>query len=300
MVRLHSPVISAVMADSGKTITLVLDAATAFKGGFVQQNFVSFREFYKEMQFVEDLSMSPKEMEDMMMKAYMMQSFFAKGSQITSCFGLLVLKTLQTHQFTYQGERIIGWAIQDGDLKLDHERITKLATVTMEKKDLQSLLPAVITALRTESNKLPAQVTQVQMKRTATHVWLTFVVESGRIYDLDLSTFQFGQMLLEECITPVILGDSTAFHGICDRDRLLGVNMPYFETDLHALMQVQADNLRMMPGRQSNFNANVMKTAYEDMIDNRLLPYVADNMANSADPAKLFWNTIENIQVVNK
>ncbi len=56
----------------------------------------------------------------MMMMAYMMQSFCAKGSQITSCFGLLVLKTLQ-------------------------KRITKLATVTMEKKDVigNRLLPYV-------------------------------------------------------------------------------------------------------------------------------------------------------------
>jgi hypothetical protein len=292
-VMLYSPLVSAAVSHSGRKISLILDSAKTNKNMPTMQSFVSYGDFRKGMCFVDDMyGNCEKKIEDTLMKAYLMLCFHAKCNQVASCFGLLVLKTLYTHQFTYEGERIIGWAIQDGALKLDHRRITGLNIVHMDRKDIEELLIETVDAIQNES-KLPPKVKQSPVQRNTIHVWLTFAVESGRIFDLDLSALQFGNLTLNDCIAPVVPGDTTAFHGMCDRDRLLGVNLPSFEADVNEFIRTHADNARILQGPGSILNEQLLKSGFEDMIDNRVLPY-AHKMVDFAEPTH-FWNIVRSL-----
>lgn len=53
-----------------------------------------------------------------MTAAYLMLSFYAKCHLLVSTFAALLLQSVDTHTITYKGERIIGWSMQDGTLRL--------------------------------------------------------------------------------------------------------------------------------------------------------------------------------------
>ena len=54
------------------------------------------------------------------------------------------------------------------------------------------------------------------------HTWLTFVTESGKIFDLDLSSLQFGMDsdLPFPCLLPVLGSDAKALVGLSTRDEI--------------------------------------------------------------------------------
>jgi hypothetical protein len=50
------------------------------------------------------------------------------------------------------------------------------------------------------------------------YVWLTFATEGGRVFDLDLSAFQFGNATLPApCVLPVTEATPVAFDGMVTR-----------------------------------------------------------------------------------
>ncbi len=96
------------------------------------------------------------------------------------------------------------------------------------------------------------------------------------------------------CIVPALPGDTTAFHGICDRNRLMGVNLPSFEANVYEFMQIHADGVRSMRGQDSRYSVEMMKRGFDDMIDNRLLQYADLKMPDFANPSE-FWNTVKSL-----
>ena len=96
MVSTVAPALVVVRHNQELTV-LTLNAAD--KPPVQHQTFIPFRAFNGNS-LLQGSSMAPTS-EDDMRCAYLMMSFAAKCNQIASCFGLLVLRTLQTHRLTY-------------------------------------------------------------------------------------------------------------------------------------------------------------------------------------------------------
>jgi len=155
------------------------------------------------------------------LNAYAMLSMRAKCTQVVISFGLFIHSTLETHQMTYQNERIIGWAVQDGVIDLTRKDLTASVRV-LDIADL-STLPQTLQAIQ-DGIQNPSGTQSMSIGRNEIHVWLTFVTESGRIFDMDLSALQFKpQTSILSCIFPVLSAEPTAFDGLCRRSALLGI-----------------------------------------------------------------------------
>ncbi len=77
--------------------------------------------------------------------------------------------------------------------------------------------------------------------RTSTHVWLCFITESGRLYDLDLTAFQFGpsstNLLPFPCILPIEVDDEYVCHkGMCTRDCLTTITFADFKNMINLVL----------------------------------------------------------------
>jgi hypothetical protein len=195
VVSQFSPAISVMKSDDGRTMTLIHQQRTDFQYP-PKQSFVSFKTFCDAFRNTGEVSFtSVKAAQDDLMKVYLMSSFLAKCNQVTCCFGFLILRTLQTYQLTYQGERIVGWALQDGNMRVNHPSITKLVTVAVPENRVNEEFPMVMESLH-KKTKLPKGIMRVEMQRNTAHSWLTFVVESGRIFVWIFLLSNSGQLVL--------------------------------------------------------------------------------------------------------
>jgi hypothetical protein len=222
--------------------------------------------------------------------AYLYMSFMSKCNQVVCCFALLVLKALTSHQLTYGGEKVIGWAVQDGNLKLKHNQVIELQVLQVSSPQE---LSAVTESVRTGS-PLPAAVRKMDFASVATHVWLTFVTESGRIFDLDLSAFQFGTMEPFPCIAEVLSAESTAFNGICDRDRIMPSNLPGFRDSIMELLDIHANMVNANRGSAVTSGAT-MASNYTNTIGRVLEQTARGGLMESFTEPDSFWNELKNL-----
>ena len=110
--------------------------------------FTTFKEFKTGLNSRMTRSRIPKDI----MEAFLILSFFAKCTQTTVAFGKFILSTVNTHILTYQGERIIGWAIQDGSINKNHDSITEVKLIGIPTTgDLKKLLPATINSVKSDT-----------------------------------------------------------------------------------------------------------------------------------------------------
>lgn len=159
---------------------------------------------------------------------------------------------LPNYDIRYQGEKIIGWAIHDGDLNVDHKIINQVTIF-----DVHSISDTgnLIEKLRKGEEELDQSICKkMEMKRNDAHVWLSFVTESGKLFDLDLSAFQFGSNLPFPCIVPIkqtkrsLLNQQKSF---CRRDQLYGVNMQGLTSSADNLATIHMNSIkRNMPGKE--------------------------------------------------
>lgn len=199
-------------------------------------------------------------------EAYLMLSYFQKCIQVVIGFGILVAKAIKKYQFTYGSERIVGWVLQNGDIRSD--RAKKLGDL-IRFVDVKSLkdVPCVAQALK-DGEKMPTGAEKgLQLGRNSDHVWITFVIESGRIYDMDLCAFQFGILSPFLHIMPVLSADPTAFNGVFDRDRISGVNMPDFEESIDGLARNLVTRVNSMPGASGNLQIDLFLKHFNDIYD---------------------------------
>eukprot|EP01031_Cornospumella_fuschlensis_P026635 gene26635-32186_t len=243
----------------------VLFPRMAIPGGISMQSFVSFEKFFSARQS----SPSSEELEHMR-EAFLCMSFLAKCNQVVCAFGMLVMRIFRSGSFqlTYNGERIIGWCIQDGFIKEGQD----LGCQAVETPT-PDVLSSVVSKLRS-GQALPKDIHTLDFKNGpgAVHVWLTFVTESGKVYDLDLSAFQFGHMTPFPFIVPVLSAEPTALLGMCDRDALLGTDPSSFSYFVRDLVETHAKMLQDLYGDKDRFSTDMMLQSYDGLIDFLLHP----------------------------
>jgi hypothetical protein len=255
------------------------------------QTFTSFKTFNNNGN---TLNQSAQEYENAKV-AYLSLAFSGKCNQIVSCFGTLVLKVLNSHQLTYGGERVIGWSIQDGNLKLGYNRVVDLNAFEIKSP---LVIPALTESVR-DGSALPEEVTVcgLGVSGSAVHVWLTFVTESGRIFDLDLSAFQFGTMTPLPCIHPVLRAESSALDGFCNRDRISGIQLPKFRHDISQLINIHCRMLHQMRGSDCRASSELMLAGYNHTIEILLSDEMRSTMRKCAVPNG-FWDYMNAIEIM--
>jgi hypothetical protein len=220
-ILVNGPIFCVVMKENNFTVISdewKLDAKT--------KSFVPFSVFNNSGKIKSEMISDPEHMKT----AYLALSYFAKCNQVTTCFGILVENAISNgYQFTYGGEKIIGWGIYDGLMKLDSNINFNLVTVK-SVEEIPHILRSVAENKEVSGYKV-AYGNEI-------HVWLTFVTESGRVFDLDLSAFQYGHVTPIPYIFPAT---PIAFNGTCERKHLLGVNMPDFLEIVEQMMLKQVE-----------------------------------------------------------
>jgi hypothetical protein len=169
------------------------------------KSFVPFRIFNNGGTVIPDILSDSEHLKT----AYLALSFFDKCNQVTTCFGILVENAIRNgYQLIYGGEKIIGWAIYDGLMKLDNNINFNLVGVK-SVDDIPNILQ------RSAQNKKVSGYKVAYGNEI--HIWLTFVTESGHVFDLDLSAFQYGHVSPIPYIFPAT---PIAFNGTCERKNL--------------------------------------------------------------------------------
>jgi len=79
--------------------------------------------------------------------------------------------------------------------------------------------------------------------RNDVHVWLAFVTESDKIFEMDLSMMQFGIASPHPFILPLDPANPLALNGICIGE---SIEMDSFEGAIEGLVEVQAASLLQM------------------------------------------------------
>eukprot|EP01031_Cornospumella_fuschlensis_P026637 gene26636-32188_t len=257
-----APASTAVKKDN---IISVLFPKMAMSKVISMQSFVSFEKFFSARQS----SPSSEELEHMR-EAFLCMSFLAKCNQVVCAFGMLVMRIFRSGSFqlTYNGERIIGWCMQNGYIKQGQD----LGCQTVETPT-PDVVSSVVSKLRS-GQALPKDINTLKFKNgpDAVHVWLTFVTESGKVYDLDLSAFQFGHMTPFPFIVPVLSAEPTALLGMCDRDTLFGTDPSSFSHFVRDLVETHAKMLQDRQGGKDKFSTDMMLRSYDSLIDLLLLP----------------------------
>jgi hypothetical protein len=284
-VKFIGPVLSAVKHGNKVTYLTENDIQLCnFRGGV--RTYTSFKSFNKGGTINPQ---SPSEIQEML-EAFMILSFCAKCTQLACVFGLLVSKTLPHYQMTYEGEHIIGWAVQDGYLKRDHANCLNLHFV---KANSAQELPHMITRLK-NGEELPG--TSRFMHGDDVHVWLTFVTESGRIFDLDLSAFQFGIMDPLPYIIPVLNADKDALGGLCYRDRILSGDKLRFEENIADTIGSIADLFKSDFLKEQGITEESMIMNFMQFIDAVMHPRNAAAMPYFTTSER-FWRETEIIEL---
>ena len=126
------------------------------------------------------------------LKIFAMTSLTAKCTRMVIYFGMTITKLLKDgYQLTYQNEKIIGWVVTEGTIDLDDPRIMTICRINI--KGIGHLNR--VTENLSRGVKIPKNTDPLEFRRGQNHAWLTFVTESGQIFDLDLSALQFHFLL---------------------------------------------------------------------------------------------------------
>ena len=218
--------------------------------------------------------------------AYLMLGMFGKCDQVVICFAELIQRMIHSHQMTYQGEKIIGWALQNGIINLKHPAIVSLRALNAE--DL-SVVPALLDSIRSGKPQLPAGVIKIDLGRNDDHVWLTFVTEAGQVFDLDLSALQFGMSAPFPCIIPVLCAEPTAFSGLCTRLSIASYTFEDFQDATRGLSENRIKFLNSRPGTGQRPTAAGLARANDEFID-----FLLSNLGEVPkfeDPRR-FWSIV--------
>jgi len=274
--RCISPVLS--VLKKGNKLFIMTDKFDLQKMSGLQA-FTSFKDFHGG-------NLQASSLENMKL-AFLCLSFFSKCNQIISCFGLLILKVLSSRQLTYGGERVVGSAVQDGYLKKD-ANIFEIQTI-----DIQSPQHvATVTESLRNGQPLPEGMTITNIGGgNSVHVWLTFVTESDRIFDLDLSAFQFGTLLPFPFIVPVLSAEPTALNGICDRDRIISGDKSTFEQSIRNLIREHSEMVNSLRGKSNNYSPSTMISSFTQTIEAVLHVQNEKSMSMFTNP-EFFWHTL--------
>jgi len=200
---------------------------------------------------------------------------------------------MMTHQLTYQNEKIIGWAVQDGYCIVENTLKFKAVDIN----DNPNILQRVLQDLRSGIDE-PDGTQKVDVGSNDVHVWLTFVTESGRIFDMDLSAFQFGLMKPHPRIHQVALGDPLAFGGTVRRSALMSDDIWSFAKIILELAEIQSNLVATLSSTtpdKNNLSAKILLQNFGEINDHviRSAPVV---ISKFEDPA-YFWNMIKNHHV---
>jgi hypothetical protein len=261
------------------------------------QTFISISKFVQGQWTMSLSSLIPPIDPEAVRAAYMTLSFLAKSTQMVPCFGVLLLNTLHRKQFTYDGERVIGWAIQDGNLELQNSNISKVRFIDVkEEKYLSTVVDNIKRGLLT-GNHSDEMMDVIQLSRNSYHVWLTFVTESGRIFDLDLSAWQFGPLAPFPCIVPVDTTKdlSTAFDGLCRRDKLLSSNLEELVKAIVDLTKSHVDAINDLDPRPSPLTVNVLMEMYDIIVNKATSPLIMEEVTPKFADPNHFWNTLKSL-----
>ena len=115
----------------------------------------------------------------------------------------------------------------------------------------------------------------------------------GRVFDLDLSAFQFGIWSPFPHIVPVLRAEETAFNGLCNRSSILACNMPDFEETVMGLMRTQVASVKSMYPRHT-LQVQDLLMIYSGMLDQLFGPVAEMNMAQADSGSfECFWSTLK-------
>ncbi len=256
-----------------------------------RQTFIPFNDFNGTKVLPAALRSDPEDMK----AVYMMISFSSKCTQFVAAFGLLIQKIFHTHQMTYEGERIIGWAIQDGNMDATHPNFCTLDLLLVRNSnDAVKVVECV-----NNNRPVPTQTAEeLTLQGNSTHIWLTFVTESGRVYDLDLSSWQFGPMLPFPCIMPIDIKSSDlsmTLNGMCKRDRLLATTMKDFGDCIQDLLTTHVAMVKGVQGGNPNLTLDVFKSKLEDVGTAAMNPVGLQMEMPSFDNSYHFWNRLRKL-----
>lgn len=183
--------------------------------------FISIDKYYKPLteKQLEDISLSssdiPNNLSDIQ-QVFAMDSLRAKCGHITFSFMQLLILSFDSYQLTYKGEPIVGWSPQYGNILPDF--FYPLINHT-QLSDIY-LIPQVLDEWNSDTGiSYCLEVTAFTgAYLDASHAWLSFSVEDGRRFDLDLSAFQYGILEPNPLITSVSLSNyEVALNGTCER-----------------------------------------------------------------------------------
>ena len=177
MVQQHSPIVTALKSEE-QSFTVVTHNAENLEEFPEFQHFTSFNNFIGRRS-----NIGAEEMENLQ-KVYLLLSWFQKCNQVVVGFGLATVRAIKTHQMTFNGERVVGWIIQNGVLRADYP-VPGVRIVDVKSLEAE---PQVEEAVKT-GKTLPAGASESGKwgRGHGAHLWMSFVTESGRIFDLDLS-----------------------------------------------------------------------------------------------------------------
>ncbi len=255
------------------------------------QTFTSFNDFNGGDTLPASLRSDPKNMRD----AFLMLSFSIKCTQLTSCFGMVVLKMFHTHHMTYGGERIIGWAIQDGYMDSKHPEFGEMEILFVRNSNDS----VKIVECLNNNEEVPRDLAdRVPFTGSTTHIWLTFVTESGRVFDLDLSAAQFGPSLPFPCILPVdINGDiSKCFNGMCKRDRIVTSTLKELEYMVDELITTHVTMVTGMTYSNKDLKVEGVKFMFRRVVELVSNPTSLNELPMFDNP-HYFWNVLCNLEV---
>jgi hypothetical protein len=122
------------------------------------------------------------------------------------------------------------------------------------------------------------------------YVWLTFATEGGRVFDLDLSAFQFGNATLPvPCVLPVTEATPVAFDGMVTRGCLFCADMSGFVQLVYDLMEAHVRSVNHLTGSNNKVEGLFEKFAHS--VQQLPRPESQANRPRYADP-DAFWENL--------
>jgi hypothetical protein len=98
--------------------------------------------------------------------------------------------------------------------------------------------------------------------RGTDHVWLTFATESNRVFDLDLSSPQFGST--STSIAEIVSATSTTFNGLVNR--IFGIGIPKFAEKIDKLLKIQIESVVKLSGNKSKATVGGFEKQTQEII----------------------------------
>lgn len=256
------------------------------------QTFIPFSAFNGTKVLPAALRSDPEDMKAI----YLMISLSSKCTQFVSAFSLLIQKITHTHRMTYQGERVIGWGIQDGNLDTKHPNCCALKMVSVRNPaDAVKVVECV-----KDNRPLPKNsADRLDLGSHSTHVWLNFVTESGRMFDLDLSSWQFGPLFPFPCILPIDVKSSstlsTTLNGMCKRDRLMSITMNELKLCIDELMDNHVTMVRGFANGNSDLTLDSFKSLLENVGTAAMNPIALEKEMPNFENPYYFWNRLRSL-----